>query len=210
MLRGKTILVTGTTSGLGQGIASHLYEAAPASTTLILPVRNAQKHTAESTADTLKQFGAEQRQLYAPASAKPRSSANTGSDSETATETQRDHPKLVVVQQDLSDLDSISASVAELKRLGMVVDVLINNAGMIDQSGALTKQGFDLTMGVNHFGTAALTLQLKREGLLAETGGRVVIVSSEEHRLPQTPLDDPSRPKFGSPVPGTLATAMSR
>ena len=97
-LAGKTILVTGTTSGLGEGIASHIYEAADSSTTLILPVRSAKKHTPELVEQRLRAHGEDQRLLWAP---------NTKG---------QGAPKIVVVEQDLSDMDSIDSSIQTLKQ----------------------------------------------------------------------------------------------
>lgn len=199
MLDGKTILVTGTTSGLGEGIAAHIYEAAPASATLVLPVRSAKKHPVDAVEERLSVLGALQRSEFAADSKRPAG-----------------HPKVVVVQQDLSDLDSIDKSVQELKTAGIVVDVLINNAGLAPINWQLTKQGFDVAMGVNHFGTAHLTLQLNEQGLLSHgplkssTRGRVVMVSSEEHRLPKHRFDDSSQPAFGSAVEHGMGGAMER
>lgn len=201
ILAGKTIIVTGTTSGLGEGIAAHLYEASPPSTTLVFPVRSSKKHTAEAIAARLEPQGVASRQQYAP---------------DTARAADSPRARIISVTQDLSDLDSIDASVRSLKEQGIVADILINNAGLAPINWQLTKQGFDLAMGVNHFGTAHFTLQLQLQGLLAEGAegsgqrGRVVMVSSEEHRLPKHRFDDSAGPAFGEPVEHGMAGAMDR
>ena len=199
-LKDKTVLVTGTSSGLGEGIAAHLYEAAPASTTLVLPMRNVAKHNVDSVRKRLAAYGPELRKEF----------GGEGSSSD-------EHPKIVVVQQDLSDLASIAASIDALAAHDIsTIDILINNAGLIAHAGDLTKQGFDLTMGVNHFGTAYLTLELQKRGLLSAgaensaTRGRLVMVSSEEHRLSERRLDDPEQPEFGVAQPASVGTALLR
>lgn len=80
---------------------------------------------------------------------------------------------------DLSDLDSVRACAKELRSLPEPLHVLINNAGLAGQK-ALTKQGFELTFGVNHLGHFLLT-QLLLPKLLEQPGGRVVNVSSKAH-----------------------------
>ena len=201
-LAGKTIVVTGTTSGLGEGIAAHLYEASPSSTTLVFPVRSTRAQSAEAVTARLGASGPELRRAFAPDTVATASAA-------------RAH--VVVVEQDLSDLDTVDASVRSLReQLGANgrVDVLINNAGLAPINWQLTKQGFDLAMGVNHFGTAHFTVALREAGLLGNGNNspraRVVMISSEEHRLPTVRFDAPSEPPFGSAVEHGMAGAMHR
>jgi len=80
---------------------------------------------------------------------------------------------------DLSDLDSVRACAAELLSKPEPLHLLINNAGLAGQK-ALTKQGFELTFGVNHLGHFLLT-QLLLPKLLEQSGSRVVNVSSKAH-----------------------------
>lgn len=80
---------------------------------------------------------------------------------------------------DLADLASVRRCAAEFLALGEPLHVLINNAGVAGQRG-LTKDGFELTFGVNHLGHFALTATLLP--LLAASGpARVVTVSSDAH-----------------------------
>ena len=76
----------------------------------------------------------------------------------------------------------------------MVIDVLVNNAGLVPVPYRLTKQNFDIGLGVNFIGTAYFTLGLRSSGLLRASGGRVVMVSSEEHRMAKHRFDDPQMP----------------
>ena len=80
---------------------------------------------------------------------------------------------------DLADLASVRRCAAEFRALGRPLDVLINNAGAAGQRG-LTKDGFELTFGVNHLGHFALTTALL-DCLAAAAPARVVTVASDAH-----------------------------
>ena len=80
---------------------------------------------------------------------------------------------------DLADLDSVRACASSFLALGEPLHVLVNNAGVAGRRG-LTRQGFELTFGVNHLGHFALTSALL--GCLAASApSRVVTVSSDAH-----------------------------
>ncbi len=80
---------------------------------------------------------------------------------------------------DLSDLVSVRACAQEFLALGEPLHVLINNAGVGGARG-LTKDGFELTFGINHLGHFALTAALL-DRLSASASARVVTVSSDAH-----------------------------
>jgi NAD(P)-dependent dehydrogenase (short-subunit alcohol dehydrogenase family) len=80
---------------------------------------------------------------------------------------------------DLADLDSVRACSAAFLALGESLHVLVNNAGVAGRRG-LTKQGFELTFGVNHLGHFALTNALL-DCLTGSAPARVVTVSSDAH-----------------------------
>lgn len=65
------------------------------------------------------------------------------------------------------------------------VDVLINNAGIMQVPEGRTANGFELQVGTNHLGHFALTTQL-----LPKIRGRVVTLSSDFHRGAKLNLDD--------------------
>ena len=73
---------------------------------------------------------------------------------------------------DLQDL----ASVRDFADTVAVVDVLINNAGIMAVPYALTRDGFESQIGTNHLGNFALTTML-----LPKISDRVVTVSSLMH-----------------------------
>ena len=70
----------------------------------------------------------------------------------------------------------------------ITIDVLINNAGLVNIYGSKTSDGFEKAFGVNYLGTAYFTEQIKNTNLFATDDPinefpRVVMVTSEEHRL---------------------------
>ncbi len=96
-------------------------------------------------------------------------------------------------EMDLSDLSSVRACAARVLSRPGPLDVLINNAGLAGKRG-VTRQGFELTFGVNHLGHFLLT-QLLLPKLLAQPRSRVVNVSSKAHyNAPGIDFDELRRP----------------
>ncbi|MGX1854859.1 oxidoreductase [Streptomyces sp. NPDC055299] len=77
---------------------------------------------------------------------------------------------------DLADLASVRAFAAGWQG---PLDLLINNAGVMNIPESRTKDGFEMQFGTNHLGHFALT-----NLLLPHVTDRVVTVSSGAHRLP--------------------------
>jgi len=83
------------------------------------------------------------------------------------------------VALDLGDLAQVRAAAARVRELTDKVHVLVNNAGLAGQRG-LTKDGFELTFGVNHVGPFLFT-QLLEPLLRAAAPSRIVNVASAAH-----------------------------
>ncbi len=88
--------------------------------------------------------------------------AHTGNDS------------VLAMRLDLSSFKSIDALVAEIRARGIVIDVLINNAGVLCSDFQSTVDGFELTMQTNYLGPYLLTTSLlpyirKRTGRILGT-----------------------------------------
>ncbi len=83
---------------------------------------------------------------------------------------------------DVADLDSVRAFAQSYTG---DIDVLINNAGVMDIPAARTAQGLDLQTATNYFGPFLLT-----NLLLPRLSDRVVMVSSQLHRFGKLNLDD--------------------
>ncbi len=101
-----------------------------------------------------------------------------------------EHPEaeVEVVEIDLADLASVRRAaerVAQEPRL----DVLVNNAGVMFPPRQLTKDGFELQLGVNHLGHFALAGHLI-DKLERTEGSRIVIVSSNAHKGAKIIFDD--------------------
>ena len=97
-------------------------------------------------------------------------------------ESAKDDGAAELVTLDLTDLDSVRAAAADVReRTGDSLDVLLNNAGVMATPHRTTKDGFELQLGTNHIGHAALTWLLM-PALRTRPGARVVTVSSLAHQ----------------------------
>ena len=83
---------------------------------------------------------------------------------------------LCVLRLDLADLASVRAAADQVER----IDVLVNNAGVMNPPLTRTAQGFELQFGTNHLGHFALTSLLLPK--IAGADPRVVTVASIAHR----------------------------
>lgn len=94
-----------------------------------------------------------------------------------------------LMQIDLADLDSIRAFAAAFTERYGRLDVLINNAGILGGRRAETKQGFEMSFGVNYLGAFLLTMLLLP--LLEQSEqGRVVMMTSIAHGWVDVRFDD--------------------
>jgi retinol dehydrogenase 12 len=108
---------------------------------------------------------------------------------------------------DLADLSSVRDCAKSFLEPYEPLHVLVNNAGVAGRRG-LTRQGFELTFGVNHLGHFLLT-QLLLDRLAASAPARVVTVSSDAHyQAPGIPWDRLRRPTRG--ITGLPAYAVSK
>jgi protochlorophyllide reductase len=84
-----------------------------------------------------------------------------------------------VVALDLASLESVRAAAAELREEHAPLDALVLNAGLqVTRADRTTRDGFELTFGVNHLGHFLLVALL--EEALAPAA-RIVAVSSGTH-----------------------------
>lgn len=99
--------------------------------------------------------------------------------------------RLSHVLVDLADLDSVRDAVAQLRDRHVRLNLLINNAGVMNAPLRRTADGFELHFGVNHLGHFALTA-----GLVAAMDDaldpRIVTVSSQAARIGSIRWDDPN------------------
>ena len=88
--------------------------------------------------------------------------------------------EVFAVTADLGSLEQIRKLPDQIHARWDRIDVLINNAGVYEKTNRLTKDGFEMTFGVNHLAGFCLT------GLLLDlmkkaAGGRIINVSSMVH-----------------------------
>ena len=93
-----------------------------------------------------------------------------------------------VMPLDLASLASVRSFATAVLDATDRIDVLVNNAGLLQQHRSETADGFETTFGVNHLGHFLLT-DLLRERLVASAPARVVVVSSNAHTFARTGLD---------------------
>lgn len=93
------------------------------------------------------------------------------------------------VPLDLASLASVESAAATLLDREGPIDLLINNAGVMDTPYSRTVDGFERQLGTNHLGHFALTGRLLPK-LLEAPGSRVVNVSSLLHRRGAIDFDD--------------------
>lgn len=89
------------------------------------------------------------------------------------------------------DLESLASVRAFAARWGdRPLDVLINNAGIMNVPEGVTEDGFERHIGVNHLAHFLLS-ELLIPALRRGTDGRVVSVSSSAHRIAPWNAEDP-------------------
>lgn len=89
---------------------------------------------------------------------------------------------------DLADLTSVRRFAREYQDRYDRLDVLVNNAGLVQLSRTETVDGFETTFAVNHLGHFLLT-QLLLDQIRASAPSRIVIVSSDAHKQARKGLD---------------------
>lgn len=151
-LRGKRVLVTGTSSGLG-------IETARALVTCGAHVMGTARDLAKAQAAT--------------ASVREATAAAGGG--------------FELAELDLSSLASIRACADQLLSQGEPFDVIIANAGVMAISFGHTTDGFETQLGTNHLGHFVL---INRLAPALGSGSRVVVLSSNAHRMSDIDLDD--------------------
>ncbi len=94
-----------------------------------------------------------------------------------------------IVRLDLASLASVREAAEEIRSTYPRVDLLINNAGVMEVPYERTEDGFELTFATNHLGHFALT-GLLLDRLIATGGSRVVTMSSMGHEWGVMNFDD--------------------
>jgi retinol dehydrogenase 12 len=82
---------------------------------------------------------------------------------------------------DFSRLDEVRALAADILARCDRLDVLVNNAGLISRRYAVSQEGYEMTVAVNHLAPFLLT-NLLLDRLKASAPARIVTVASGAHR----------------------------
>jgi NAD(P)-dependent dehydrogenase (short-subunit alcohol dehydrogenase family) len=99
--------------------------------------------------------------------------------------------KTATVQLDLTSLTSVRTAAGQIREAAPVIDILMNNAGVMFTPFSRTQDGFEIQFGTNHLGHFELTRLLTPQ-LAAAAGARIVILSSGGHVLGDIDVDDPN------------------
>jgi NAD(P)-dependent dehydrogenase (short-subunit alcohol dehydrogenase family) len=151
-MQGKTVVITGATSGLGRLAAEEL---AAMGARIALVARS--RGRAEETLARLRTRG--------PSAA---------------------HRAHIADLSELAEMKRVGAEIAEAEPR---IDVLINNAGNIFGTRALTKDGFERTFATNHVAYFVLA-QMLRDRLIAAAPARIVNTASAAHLGQSIDFDD--------------------
>ncbi len=100
---------------------------------------------------------------------------------------------LEVIPLDLGSLDSVREASAAVLAANETIDLLINNAGLMAMPESRTADGFEMQLGVNHFGHWVLTAELM-PAVLRSASARIVTVTSTAHHMGRA--IDPSNPNL--------------
>ena len=153
-LKGKRILVTGVSAGLGVETARSLVARGAE---VVGAARDLNKATA------------------ATEHVRTDAAANGGS--------------FEVIELDLANLKSVRACTDALLAKGQPFDVVIANAGVMATPFGHTADGFETQFGTNHLGHFVF---VNRIASLIRDGGRLINLSSADHRYSNVDLDDPN------------------
>jgi len=96
---------------------------------------------------------------------------------------------LELIGLDLASLQLVRTAADQLLADGGRFDAIIANAGVMATPFGRTVDGFETQLGTNHVGHFALINRI--EPLLADNG-RLIVLSSQAHRVADVDLDDPN------------------
>jgi NAD(P)-dependent dehydrogenase (short-subunit alcohol dehydrogenase family) len=96
---------------------------------------------------------------------------------------------LTLLNLDLASLRSVRACADMLLSDGQPFDSIIANAGVMATPFGRTADGFELQFGTNYLGHFAFINRIER---LLRDNGRLVVLSSQAHRVADVDLDDPN------------------
>ncbi|SPM29133.1 SDR family NAD(P)-dependent oxidoreductase [Mycobacterium terramassiliense] len=99
--------------------------------------------------------------------------------------------RISAVPLDLTALAGVRAAASAIGDIAPVIDVLMNNAGVMFTPFGRTRDGFETQIGTNHFGHFELTRLLVAQ-LAAAGSARIIALSSGGHVMGDVDFDDPN------------------
>jgi NAD(P)-dependent dehydrogenase (short-subunit alcohol dehydrogenase family) len=112
------------------------------------------------------------------------------------------------VQADFAQLTQVRRLAAELLAQLPRIDVLINNAGLMCATRAVSAEHYDLTFAVNHLAPFLLTNLLLGK-LKASAPSRVIVVASDAHRRAKLDFDDLMNAKVSGVMPAYARSKLA-
>jgi NAD(P)-dependent dehydrogenase (short-subunit alcohol dehydrogenase family) len=112
-------------------------------------------------------------------------------DAEAWVHTEVPNAKTSAVPLDLTSLDGVRRACDAIRNIAPAIHVLMNNAGVMFTPFSRTIDGFEIQFGTNHLGHFELTRLLVPQ-LVAAAGARIIVLSSDGHRMSDIDLDDPN------------------
>jgi NAD(P)-dependent dehydrogenase (short-subunit alcohol dehydrogenase family) len=107
--------------------------------------------------------------------------------------------KIETALADFSALDQVRALAADILARHQQIDVLVNNAGLISPRYAVSAEGYELTVAVNHLAPFLLT-NLLLDRLKASAPARIVTVASQAHRGARLDIATMTHPPNWTPL----------
>jgi NAD(P)-dependent dehydrogenase (short-subunit alcohol dehydrogenase family) len=105
------------------------------------------------------------------------------------------NPNVDFLSIDLASFDSIHNFSRNFHQRESQLNILINNAGVLNEEKSLTQNGFESHIGINHLGHFLLT-HLLLDLLIASAPSKIIDVSSSLHRIGTIDKKDLNSDKF--------------
>mmetsp|Transcript_27697 Transcript_27697/g.41026 ORF Transcript_27697/g.41026 Transcript_27697/m.41026 type:complete len:445 (-) Transcript_27697:332-1666(-) len=169
----KVVMITGANTGIGKETAKQLLTAGA---TVIMACRS-ESRAREAMKDILSALKQDQH-----------TGTGTGTNNGETTTLLSPSKRILFLQCDVSDYNSVRQAVTSFEKLNLPLDVLVNNAGIMMGTRKENAANHELTMACNHLGHFLLT-NLLLDKLQKSNDGRVIVVTSSTYVLANKGID---------------------